>query len=220
MTTKIKMLASTVQFSSYEHATPTPGTHPHHQPRPRRPDQHEERYDRRDDPPRANPPGHHQPARPPPPPQKRQEARTSKRPPRHVPSGPNSAPRPTTPTPGPLPRRTTHPHPERCDRTDAVLRPPKERQAPDQPNVPPTSTAPDAHGPGPATRPTPTHTPRHKATRRYGSGRSLLRKEVIQPHLPVRLPCYDFVPIASPTFDSSLPCGLGHRLRVLPTFVT
>jgi hypothetical protein len=34
---------------------------------------------------------------------------------------------------------------------------------------------------------------------------SLLRKEVIQPHLPVRLPCYDFVPIASPTFDHSLP---------------
>ena len=34
---------------------------------------------------------------------------------------------------------------------------------------------------------------------------SLLRKEVIQPHLPVRLPCYDFVPIASPTFDGSLP---------------
>ena len=33
----------------------------------------------------------------------------------------------------------------------------------------------------------------------------LLRKEVIQPHLPVRLPCYDFVPIASPTFDGSLP---------------
>jgi hypothetical protein len=31
----------------------------------------------------------------------------------------------------------------------------------------------------------------------------LLRKEVIQPHLPVRLPCYDFVPIASPTFDHS-----------------
>jgi hypothetical protein len=33
----------------------------------------------------------------------------------------------------------------------------------------------------------------------------LLRKEVIQPHLPVRLPCYDFVPIASPTFDRSPP---------------
>ena len=51
-------------------------------------------------------------------------------------------------------------------------------------------------------------------------GQPLLRKEVIQPHLPVRLPCYDFVPIASPTFDGSLPYGLGHRLRVLPTFVT
>ena len=48
----------------------------------------------------------------------------------------------------------------------------------------------------------------------------LLRKEVIQPHLPVRLPCYDFVPITSPTFDGSFPYGLGHRLRVLPTFVT
>src|SRR5215469_8221931 len=36
----------------------------------------------------------------------------------------------------------------------------------------------------------------------------LLRKEVIQPHLPVRLPCYDFVPIADPTFDSSLPQGV------------
>ena len=33
----------------------------------------------------------------------------------------------------------------------------------------------------------------------------LLRKEVIQPHLPVRLPCYDFVPIAGPTFDHSPP---------------
>jgi hypothetical protein len=38
----------------------------------------------------------------------------------------------------------------------------------------------------------------------------LLRKEVIQPHLPVRLPCYDFTPIAGPTFGSSLPEGLGH----------
>ena len=48
----------------------------------------------------------------------------------------------------------------------------------------------------------------------------LLRKEVIQPHLPVRLPCYDLVPIANPTLDVSLPEGLGRRLRVLPTFVT
>ena len=39
----------------------------------------------------------------------------------------------------------------------------------------------------------------------YPKNGLLLRKEVIQPHLPVRLPCYDFVPIASPTFDHSLP---------------
>ena len=38
-------------------------------------------------------------------------------------------------------------------------------------------------------------------------GEVLLRKEVIQPHLPVRLPCYDFVPIADPTFDGSLHKG-------------
>lgn len=49
--------------------------------------------------------------------------------------------------------------------------------------------------------------------------KKLLRKEVIHPHLPVRVPCYDFVPIADPTFDGSLT-RLGHRLRVLPTFMT
>ena len=40
------------------------------------------------------------------------------------------------------------------------------------------------------------------------------RKEVIQPHLPVRLPCYDFTPVTWPTFDGCLPCGLAHRLQV------
>ena len=29
-----------------------------------------------------------------------------------------------------------------------------------------------------------------------------LRKEVIQPHLPVRLPCYDFAPITGFTLDA------------------
>ena len=38
----------------------------------------------------------------------------------------------------------------------------------------------------------------------------LLRKEVIQPHLPIRLPCYDFTPIANPTFGRVL---LAVRLR-------
>ncbi len=32
----------------------------------------------------------------------------------------------------------------------------------------------------------------------------LLRKEVIQPHLPIRLPCYDFTPVIDPTFDCCL----------------
>jgi hypothetical protein len=46
-----------------------------------------------------------------------------------------------------------------------------------------------------------------KRTAHIGDPRSakrLLRKEVIQPQLPLRLPCYDFTPIASPTFDGSL----------------
>ena len=30
-----------------------------------------------------------------------------------------------------------------------------------------------------------------------------LRKEVIQPHLPIRLPCYDFTPVIGPAFGSS-----------------
>ena len=50
----------------------------------------------------------------------------------------------------------------------------------------------------------------------------LPRKEVIQPHLPVRLPCYDFVPIASPALDGCPPSelGLAHRLQAFPTFMT
>ena len=38
----------------------------------------------------------------------------------------------------------------------------------------------------------------------------LLRKEVIQPHLPIRLPCYDFTLITTPTFGRAL---LTVRLR-------
>ena len=32
----------------------------------------------------------------------------------------------------------------------------------------------------------------------------LFRKEVIQPHLPIRLPCYDFTPVIGPAFGSCL----------------
>lgn len=31
-----------------------------------------------------------------------------------------------------------------------------------------------------------------------------LRKEVIHPHLPVGIPCYDLTPIIDPTLDGSL----------------
>jgi hypothetical protein len=34
--------------------------------------------------------------------------------------------------------------------------------------------------------------------------RDSLRKEVIQPQLPLQLPCYDFVPVTSPTLGGSL----------------
>ena len=47
----------------------------------------------------------------------------------------------------------------------------------------------------------------------------LLGKEVIQPHLPGRLPCYDFTPLTRRTLDASFPYGLSLRLRVPPTRV-
>ena len=37
-----------------------------------------------------------------------------------------------------------------------------------------------------------------------GPASGLHRKEVIQPHLPIRLPCYDLTPIIEPTFGSVL----------------
>ena len=46
-----------------------------------------------------------------------------------------------------------------------------------------------------------------------------LRKEVIQPQVLLRLPCYDFTPIMNYTLDGCLSCELAHRLLVQPTFV-
>ena len=48
----------------------------------------------------------------------------------------------------------------------------------------------------------------------------LPRKEVIQPHVPVRLPCYDFVPVTSLTLNACLACALAQRLQVLPASMT
>src|SRR6266446_6336584 len=45
-----------------------------------------------------------------------------------------------------------------------------------------------------------------------------LRKEVIQPQVLLRLPCYDFTPIMSCTLGGCLSCELAHRLLVRPTF--
>ena len=58
---------------------------------------------------------------------------------------------------------------------------------------------PASKGHHPATRP-------GKEASHIGAPRAptkLRRKEVIQPHLPVRLPCYDLVPITSLTLDGS-----------------
>ena len=56
---------------------------------------------------------------------------------------------------------------------------------------------------------------------RYATFRSvfLLRKEVIHPHVPVGIPCYDLTPIISPTLGARLLCRLPPRLRVLPTLM-
>ena len=50
--------------------------------------------------------------------------------------------------------------------------------------------------------------------------RDLPRKEVIQPHLPVQLPCYDFVPVTNPALGRYLPCGLAHGLQALSASMT
>ena len=51
---------------------------------------------------------------------------------------------------------------------------------------------------------------------------ALPRKEVIQPQLPLRLPCYDFVPVTTPTLGRYLPPerGLAHGLQVLSAPMT
>ena len=50
--------------------------------------------------------------------------------------------------------------------------------------------------------------PFHSAGARGGWCRRIPRKEVIQPQLPLRLPCYDFTPVTNPTFGGCLPQGV------------
>ncbi len=47
----------------------------------------------------------------------------------------------------------------------------------------------------------------------------ILRKEVIQPLVPQRLPCYDFTPIINHTLGAYLPNGLVQQLLVQPTLM-
>ena len=42
-------------------------------------------------------------------------------------------------------------------------------------------------------------------------------KEVIQPQVPLRLPCYDFTPVMNHTVVGALPERLSYRLLVQPT---
>lgn len=59
--------------------------------------------------------------------------------------------------------------------------------------------------------------PRSSGELRETRIKNILRKEVIQPQVPLRLPCYDLVPITGFTFGAC-PCGL-RRLRVPPALV-
>jgi hypothetical protein len=52
--------------------------------------------------------------------------------------------------------------------------------------------------------------PKRPATHRSG-------KEVIQPQVPLRLPCYDFAPVIALALGGLVPCGFRHRLRALTT---
>ena len=128
---------------------------------------------------------------------------------------------PPTPTPPTTSEKKTgqdaqphHTHAPQAPRTRARKHS-TARRVPCTTNHHPQTADPQKHntprtGPPPtgASAPAPRQAPRKK---------KLPRKEVIQPHLPVRLPCYDFVPITSPTFDRS---PQGHGLRVSPAFMT
>jgi hypothetical protein len=163
------MLASTVQFSTYDQ-TPT-RLHRQTRTSPRG----QRRYDRRSAPTRDH--GTRFPGSP-------------------APSGPNSVPTTGTHHPNSAP----HTPREAC-RTGSPRHGPAELVS-----VPPSSTASDTSG-HPDWATVTARAQLWTTTRVWRP--VLLRKEVIQPHLPVRLPCYDFVPIADPAFDGSLPQGVG-----------
>ena len=54
-----------------------------------------------------------------------------------------------------------------------------------------------------------------RRTRRRSSLLEISVKEVIQPQVPLRLPCYDFAPVTALAFGRLVPCGFRHGLRAL-----
>ena len=63
------------------------------------------------------------------------------------------------------------------------------------------------------------------AVRQHDSGKNLQpvlrllpRKEVIQPQLPLQLPCYDFVPVTSPAPGGSSPIRVGLPTSGMTSF--
>ena len=109
---------------------------------------------------------------------------------------------PQNPTACPPP--PTPPHRRRGESGDRRPRPPghpggtRTRSSCSQPKQPHRTRPDHPHPPTQARGGRQGGTPNHAQ-----QNKELPRKEVIQPHLPVRLPCYDFVPITSPTFDRS-----------------
>ena len=131
--------------------------------------------------------------------------RTQRQPPPPVAGAPSepqqrARPHPPPPTTG-RPRTTPQQDSTRPTTSRDQQRRPRRRSTHEH-TTPSTQARAVAPHPPPPHHDTP---PRQQASQhRHGQAQALLRKEVIQPHLPVRLPCYDFVPIASPTFDHSL----------------
>ena len=161
----------------------------------------------------TNPRSPRRPHRPPPPPG-RGDVRSGEPGPRqHTPPGPGRS------RPAPRGVRSLRTQQRAYDRP---LRPPRsppahvravlaaiQRQPAELVSVPPSSTTPDTRPGTPAGHRVLIRARLCTTTPCGHGGEMLLRKEVIQPHLPVRLPCYDFVPIADPAFDGSLPHGVG-----------
>ena len=52
-----------------------------------------------------------------------------------------------------------------------------------------------------------------------GCAADAFRKEVIQPQVLLRLPCYEFTPITDHTLGACLSCELARRLLVQSAFV-